>query len=81
MSAPLLVGILGLVMVAFSVYLFAVGKRRIVKWVAVHIFRNQRVSEKSAEGLLNVLASFLHTIGGLWIILAVFFFSRTSVRF
>jgi hypothetical protein len=29
------------------------------------------MSEKSAEGLFNVLTSFLFTIGGLWIILAI----------
>jgi hypothetical protein len=46
-------------------------KTDVVRWIAKHIFRDEFRSEKSADGLLMAITSFLLLIGGLWIILAV----------
>jgi hypothetical protein len=36
------------------------------------------MAEKSAEGLFNVATSFVVTVGGLWIILALFYLTNSQ---
>ena len=64
---------IGLLTVFVFLYLHIFQKANIVQWIAKYIFRNQFMSEKSAENLFNVITSFLVTIGGLWIILAIYY--------
>ncbi len=71
--APLSGMLIGLLIVAFFILLKTRWKKKSVQWVARVIFRNQIMSEKSAESLFNVVTSFLLTLGGLWIILALLF--------
>ena len=65
--------IIGLLMVTLFICLYTRWKKGSIQWIAKNIFRNQLMSEKSAESLLNVLSGFLFAIGGLWIILALVF--------
>ena len=71
---PLLVLCGGVFLVGAFVYLHVSKKKEIIKWIAKRIFRHQLMAEKSAENLFNVLTGFIVTIGGLWIILASFYF-------
>jgi hypothetical protein len=41
------------------------------------IFRNQFMAEKSAESLLSVVTSFLFMIGGIWIVVAIYYLSNS----
>ena len=63
----------GILFVGFFLYLNVFKKQKIVGWLAKHVFRNQLMSEKSAENLLMTATSFLLMIGGLWIILALYY--------
>jgi hypothetical protein len=64
---------LGIVMVFLYFYLYATRKKALVPWVARYVFRNQAMSEKSADSLVKVLASYLFMFGGLIIILALLY--------
>ena len=75
-QAPLSGLFVGILLVALFLYLYVLKKNMAVAWIAKHIFRNQFMSEKSAEGLFDVLTSFIVTIGGLWIILAIYYLSN-----
>ena len=65
--------IIGLAMIALFICLYTRWRKGSVQWIAKYIFRNQMMSEKSAESLLNVLIGFLFAIGGIWVILALVF--------
>jgi hypothetical protein len=65
--------IIGVLVIAIYLYLYLRRKAEIVQWIAKYIFRQQFMSEKSAENLFNVATSFVATIGGLWIILAIYY--------
>jgi hypothetical protein len=73
---PLIGILLGLILVASFFYLHLYQKKNIVGWVAKYIFRNQYRSVKSAEGLFNAVVSFIFAIGGIWIILAVYYLTN-----
>ena len=73
--APITVLIAGLILVSFFIYLHLKLKPRIVKWIAKYIFRNENMVP-SAEGVFNVATSFVAMIGGLWIILAIYYLSN-----
>ncbi len=68
---------LGLLMLTFYYYLQIGKKAQIVKWIAKNIFRNQFMAEKSAESALNVVTSFLFMIGGIWIVVAIYYLSNS----
>lgn len=51
-------------------------KPGLVSWLATNIFRNPAMTF-SAESLFNVLSSFMVTIGGMLIILALLFLSQS----
>jgi hypothetical protein len=65
--------IIGLLLVVLFCLLYTRWRKKPVQWIAKHIFRNQLMSEQSATSLFNVLISFMFTIGGLWIILALMY--------
>jgi hypothetical protein len=67
---------IGLLMVALYVYLYVNRSATIVLWIAEHIFRNQMMSEKSADSLFKVVTSFLGMFGGLIIILAILYLTH-----
>jgi hypothetical protein len=67
---------IGLLMVALYVYLYVNRSTTIVPWIAEHIFRNQMMSEKSADSLFKVITSFLGMFGGLIIILALLYLTH-----
>jgi predicted PurR-regulated permease PerM len=74
---PPLVGLLiGSLIVAFFLYLHLRQKRNIVRWIARYVFRNQIMSDRSAESLFNVVTSFIAGVGGLWIILALYYLTN-----
>ena len=75
---PLLILSAGVGLVAFFLYLHLLRKADSIRWIAKYIFRSQPMSEKSAEGLFNTAASFVVTVGGLWIILAIFYLTNAS---
>ena len=68
---------LGLLMLTFYYYLQISKKAQIVTWIAKNIFRNQFMAEKSAESALNVVTSFLFMIGGIWIVVAIYYLSNS----
>jgi hypothetical protein len=43
-------------------YLYLRQKRNIIQWLAKYGFRNQYMSEKSAESLFNTAASFIFAV-------------------
>lgn len=63
-------------MLVFFFYLNTYGKKSLIRWVAKNVFRNQMMSEKSAESLITVVTSFIFVIGGLWVILAILFLTN-----
>jgi len=65
--------VIGLLLIILFCLLYTRWRKAPVLWIAKHIFRNQLMSEKSADGLYNYLVSFTLVIGGLWIILALLF--------
>lgn len=65
--------IIGLLLVTLFCFLYTRWRKKPVEWISKHIFRNQFMSEKSANGLYNVLISFIPMIGGLWIVLALLY--------
>jgi hypothetical protein len=75
---PLLILFAGAGLVAFFLYLHLLRKADSIRWMAKYIFRNQIMSEKSAEGLFNTATSFVVTVGGLWIILAIYYLTNTN---
>ena len=74
--APLLILVAGSVLVALFLYLHLLKKQEIIRRMAKYIFRNQIMAEKSAEGLFNVATSFVVTVGGLWMILAIYYLTN-----
>lgn len=74
--APVLVLLGGIVVVSVVLYLHVRQRPKAIRWTAKNIFRSQTMSEKSAESLINVAESFVVTIGGLWIILAVYYLTN-----
>jgi hypothetical protein len=66
---------IGTLMVAAYLYLHLNRNKRIIPWMAKHLFRSQMFAERSAEGLFNVVTSFLFMAGGLLVILAIYFLS------
>lgn len=73
--APIMVLVAGLILVSFFLYLHLSLKTRIVRWIAKSVFRNENATS-SAEGIFNVATSLIVTIGGLWIILAIYYLSN-----
>jgi hypothetical protein len=67
---------IGPLMVGLYVYLYVNRSTNIVPWIAKHIFRNQMMSEKSADSLFKVITSFLCMFGGLIIILALLYLTH-----
>jgi ethanolamine transporter EutH len=65
--------VIGLLLVILFCLLYTRWRKKPVQWIAKHIFRNQFMSEKSADGLYNVLISFIPMIGGLWIVSALLY--------
>jgi hypothetical protein len=73
---PIVVLTMGIVILTLYYYLQLNKKKHIIPWMAKYIFRNQFLSEKSAESLFNVITSFLFTIGGIWAIVGIYFLSK-----
>jgi hypothetical protein len=71
--APLSGLIIGSLLIILFCFLYTRWRKAPVKWIAKHIFRDQFKSETSANGLFNVLISFIFTIGGLWVVLALLY--------
>ena len=63
--------IIGLLLMILFCLLYNRWRKAPIQWIAKHIFRNQLMSEKSAESLFNVITSFVFLIGMLWIVLAL----------
>lgn len=63
----------GVLLIIFFCLLYTRWRKVSVQWIAKHIFRNQFMSEKSANGLFNVVISYIPVIGGLLIIIALLF--------
>ena len=74
--APLLVLVAGSVLITLFLFIHLLKKQEIIRWMAKYIFRNQIMAEKSAEGLFNVATSFVVTVGGLWISLAIYYLTN-----
>ena len=69
---PLTVLLIGVLCIFFFIYLHVYQKKRIVHWMAKYIFRNEHMIP-SATDAFNVVTSFIVTIGGLWVILSLFY--------
>ena len=69
--------IVGVLIEALYFYLYFTKDKRIVPWIAKFIFRNQFMSEKSADSLFKVVTSYLFMFGGLWIVLAIYFLTNS----
>lgn len=65
--------IIGLFLVILFCFLYTRWRKTPVQWIAKHVFRNQFMSEKSADGLYSYLISFILVIGGLGIVLALLY--------
>jgi hypothetical protein len=65
--------IVGILLIVLFCLLYTRWRKAPVRWIAKHIFGNQFMSEKSADGLYNVLISLIPVVGGLWIILALLY--------
>lgn len=63
--------ILGLLFIVLFCLLYTRWRKASVQWIAKHIFRNQLMSEKSANSLYNVLISFIPVVGVIWAVLAL----------
>jgi hypothetical protein len=70
--APLLFLVAGCGTVGLFLYLHLSKKRSAIAWLAKYVFRSQMMSERSAEGLFNVVSSFVVMIGGIWILMALY---------
>lgn len=68
--------IIGIVLVAFFLHLHLHRKQGAIRWIADNVFHNQFMAEHSAEGAFNVATSFVFTVGGLWIILAMLYLTN-----
>jgi hypothetical protein len=68
--------LIGLSMVAPYVYLYVNRSKTIVPWIAKDIFRDQMMSEKSADSVFKVVTSFLGMFGGLITILALLYLTH-----
>jgi hypothetical protein len=77
---PIVILLAGSGLVAFFLYLHLVRKADSVRWIAKYIFRNQLMSEKSAEALFDIATSFVVTVGGLWIILAIYYLTNKLIK-
>lgn len=64
---------LGALLVGIFLYIHTRKKASFIRWIAKNVFRSQFMAEKSAEGLFNVATSFVLTVGGLLIILAILY--------
>jgi hypothetical protein len=67
---------IGIALIALYLYLYLTRHRIFIPLIARHVFRNQLMSEKSAEGLFNVVTSYMFAIGGILIILALFYLTN-----
>lgn len=73
---PIVVLLSGILLIGFWGYLQLRLKASAAKWMAKHVFSDQLMALKSAENLLNVTTSFIGVIGGLWVILAIYYLSN-----
>ena len=64
---------IGLVLIVLFCFLYTRWRKIPVQWIAKHVFRNQIMSERSADSLFNVVISFIPVIGGIWIVLALLY--------
>ena len=75
---PLLLLLMGTFIVIFFVCIQRFGdiKQKAVHWLATIVLRNKFMSEKSINDLFTVVAGFLVSIGGIWIILAILYLTN-----
>jgi hypothetical protein len=71
---PVIALLVGLVVLALYYYLQVRSKVYILRWIAKSIFRNQNMLP-SAESMFNVATSFLFMVGGIWVIVAIYYLS------
>ena len=65
---------LGALMLVIYYYLQVRRKKQCVRWIMQHVFRSEYMIA-SAESLFNVVTSFLFMIGGVWIIVGIYYLS------
>ena len=73
---PIVGVIFGTILISLFLYLHLRRKSNIIHWISEHIYGNQFMSERSAESLFNVTVSFLAAIGGIWIILSLYYLTN-----
>jgi hypothetical protein len=66
---------LGALMLVLYYYLRVRRKGECVRWIAQHVFGSE-YKITSAESLFNVVTSFLFMIGGVWIIVGIYYLSN-----
>lgn len=71
--------LIGALLVAIYMNLYTNRRRNIIPWISSRLFRNQLMSERSAEGLFDVATSFLLMVGGLWLLLAIYYLTNGRV--
>jgi hypothetical protein len=67
---------IGVALMSVYFYIYLTRHRLAIPIIAKHVFRSQQMSERSAEGLFNVLTSYIFAIGGIWIIAALFYLAN-----
>jgi hypothetical protein len=72
---PIAVFLIGIAILGIYYFLHFRKKQIIVPWIAKYMLRNQNMVP-SAEGLFNVVTSFIFLVGGIWIIVAIFYLSN-----
>jgi hypothetical protein len=75
LSQPVVLVFEGLLVLGVYYYLQLSRKSYLVRWIARSIFRNHHMLP-SAQSLFNVMASFLFVLGGIWIIMAIYYLSN-----
>ena len=68
---------IGSAIVALYFYLYAIRRKRMVPWIAKHVFRDQFMSKVSADSLFKVVTSFLFMIGGIVVIVALYYLTNS----
>ena len=69
--------LIGVALIALYLYLYLTRHKTFIPLIARHVFRNQLMSEQSAESLFNVVTSYMFVIGGVLIILALFYLTNS----
>jgi hypothetical protein len=67
---------IGVALISIYLYLYATKHCLVIPLIARYVFGNAPSSIRSAEGLFNVLTSYVFVIGGIWIVLALFYLTN-----